>query len=61
MDSATKTTGVMNALQRGKAGFGSKRGVALLGIVKKLSEKRKAMAGQAKPAVLPKPPVKPVK
>lgn len=38
----TKTRGVMTAL-KGRKGFGSKKGVNLLGIVKKLSAKRKAM------------------
>jgi hypothetical protein len=57
MDSTTKTKGVMTAL-KGRSGFGSKKGVALLGIVQKLSEKRRAMAGQAKPMVMPKPPIK---
>lgn len=56
MDSANKTKGVMTAL-KGRNGFGSKKGVALLGIVQKLSAKRKAMGGEAKPAVTPKPPM----
>lgn len=37
-----KTTGVMTAL-KGRTGFGSKKGVNLLGIVQKLSAKREAM------------------
>ena len=37
-----KSKGVMTAL-KGRKGFGSKKGVALLGIVQKLTEKRKAM------------------
>lgn len=39
--SDTKTKGVMDALKN-RSGFGSKKGVALLGIVKKLTAKRKA-------------------
>jgi hypothetical protein len=38
----SKATGVMAAL-KGRKGFGSKKGVNLLGLVKKLSAKRKAM------------------
>ena len=41
MDSPKKE-GVMAAL-KGRKGFGSKKGVALLGIVQKLSAKRKAL------------------
>ena len=41
-----KTAGVMTAL-KGRKGFGSKKGVALLGIVKKLTAKRKAMKGDS--------------
>lgn len=37
-----KTAGVMTAL-KGRKGFGSKKGVALLGIMAKLSAKRKAV------------------
>jgi hypothetical protein len=37
-----KTTGVMTAL-KGRKGFGSKKGEALLGIMAKLSAKRKAV------------------
>lgn len=37
-----KTTGVMDAL-KGREGFASKKGVDLMGIVKKLSDKRAAM------------------
>jgi hypothetical protein len=37
-----KAKGVIEAL-KGKKGFGSSKGVALLAIVKKLSAKRKAM------------------
>lgn len=37
-----KTKGVMTAL-KGRTGFGSKKGVNLLGIVQKLTEKRKAI------------------
>ena len=39
--SDTKTTGVMAAL-KGRSGFGSKKGVSLLGIVQKLTKKRAA-------------------
>lgn len=35
-----KTKGVMTAL-KGRKGFGSKKGIALLGIVQKLTAKRK--------------------
>lgn len=46
-----KTTGVMTAL-KGRTGFGSKKGVNLLGIVQKLTDKREAMkAGGEKPAL----------
>lgn len=37
----TKTKKVMTAL-KGRSGFGSKKGVALLAIVKKLTDKRNA-------------------
>lgn len=40
-----KAKGVMTAL-KGRTGFGSKKGVALLGIVQKLTEKRKEMKGK---------------
>jgi len=48
MDTTTKTKGVMTAL-KGRKGFGSKKGTALLGIVKKLTEKRKAAGGGSMP------------
>jgi hypothetical protein len=41
-----KTKGVMAAL-KGRKGFGSKKGVNLLGIVQKLTAKRKAMGGDS--------------
>lgn len=43
-----KATGVMTAL-KGRTGFGSKKGVNLLGIVQKLTAKREAAGG--KPAL----------
>jgi hypothetical protein len=44
-----KTKGVMTAL-KGRKGFGSKKGVNLLGIVQKLSAKRKSMKGEKETA-----------
>ena len=38
-----KTKGIMTAL-KGRKGFGSKKGISLLGIVQKLTAKRKAKA-----------------
>ena len=40
-----KTTGVMTAL-KGRKNFDAKKGVSLLGIVQKLSKKRKAAMGK---------------
>lgn len=39
----SKTESVMAAL-KGRSGFATKKGVSLVGIVKKLSDKRKAMS-----------------
>lgn len=43
MDKTTKTSGVMAAL-KGRSGLETKKGVNLLGIVQKLTEKRKALS-----------------
>lgn len=43
---ADKTTGVMTAL-KGRSGFGSKKGGALLAIMAKLTAKRKAAKGDS--------------
>lgn len=50
-----KTKGVMTAL-KGRTGFGSKKGVNLLGIVQKLTAKREAMKnGDGGPGVADRP------